>query len=635
MARRRATLNPARSLNPSSHKPDWRTNLIALGLLGLLVFALHGSALHGNWRWDDGTHLFNTTQYSPWSVFLDPQVTRSVSGNQLAPWNLFIYQVNSALFGVNPGLFYLHHLLSLTFAAAALYLLARQWLSPWRALLPAALLPLGAPAFHMAQQLMVGHYLDGLTFACLALWAYVHAVRRSQWGWAMLAAVFYLLSTLCKEVYVPWIALTLFVPLPAGSPSAVLARWRYALPSLAVALGYAVVRIQVFSGAGGYHASALTGWHGVSGVLTTMARMLTEGLLGGGVLGLAAAALCLACVVASVAAQPLQGLRVRAIMGMGAAVTVVVFPLLFVARPGFDWMLHARILWVPWVGLCVLWCLPWSQRLARWHTAALVVFIAAAAQQAWVQRQHDRPIEAMFDAHYGFVLQPPPGQILLPAEFNSPGYLLAVAMNAHAARQIMRPDTAYAMPAVVRQEPASAAERARIRVWQNDCMCLVPLDTLPPARQQAALQLQLGNEALVVPMLHPLSAIASAMGGAIDAITVKDRQLHVMGWTPTIGPGRKLFITGFGDTAQASIDPVQRPDVVQAYGRPDMLLSGFHATLTFANEKAAQAASTQLCALTISHLPGQEHQFQLLPIAGSQRCDRALMPKATRASAVP
>ncbi|WP_162261411.1 hypothetical protein, partial [Acidovorax sp. Root217] len=60
-----------------------------------------------------------------------------------------------------------HHLLSLACAAGGLYLLLRHWLGRWQALLPAALLLIGAPSVHMAQQLMVGHYLDGLLFACL------------------------------------------------------------------------------------------------------------------------------------------------------------------------------------------------------------------------------------------------------------------------------------------------------------------------------------------------------------------------------------------------------------------------------------------------------------------------------------
>ncbi|MDP4076708.1 glycosyltransferase family 39 protein [Acidovorax sp. A1169] len=621
-------MNP---LTPSSPTPDWRkNNAIALGLLALLVFVLHGSAVHAYWRWDDGTHLFNSTQYTPWSVFLNPEVTRAVSGNQFAPWNLFVYQVNSALFGMDPRAFYLHHLLSLAVAAFALYVLMRQWFAPWRAMLAPALLLMGAPAFHMAQQLMVGHYLDGLTFACLALWAQLRAVERRQWRWAWLAAGLYLLSTLCKEVYVPWIALALFMPLGAATaPMPWVRRWRYALPSLAVALSYAAVRVLVFSGAGGYQPSTLTGWHDVPGVLAAMALMLTHGLVGSGVLGLLATALCLVCVGVSLATLPPQAC-LKALAALGAAITVVVFPLLFVARPGLEWQLHARLLWVPWAALCVLWCLPWPPRLARWHALALLVFVVTAGQQAWVQRQHDRPIEAMFDAHYGFALQPPPGQVLLPTQFNTPGYVAAVTMSAHAARQRMEPGLAHAQPALLRQWPADAGERARIRVWQDSCLCIAPLDTLAPALQQAALQAQLGNQAFAAPLRQPLPYIANAWGGAIDSITTEGGVVHVRGWTPTLGAGKKLFLTGFSGVPPVTIDNVQRPDVASAHRRADMLDSGFHATLRFANPDAAQAAAASLCAVVAGQLPGQEHQFLMLPIEGGTRCKNALMPATTR-----
>ncbi|MDZ7862284.1 glycosyltransferase family 39 protein [Acidovorax sp.] len=613
-----------------SQASGWRQNLIALCLLALLVLVLHGSAVHAYWRWDDGTHLFNSTQYTPWSVFLNPEVTRAVSGNQFAPWNLFVYQVNSALFGMDPRGFYLHHLLSLAAAAFALYVLMRQWFAPWRALLAPALLVVGAPAFHMAQQLMVGHYLDGFTFACLALWAQLRAVERRQWRWAWLAAGLYLLSTLCKEVYVPWIALALFMPLgAAAAPMPWVQRWRYALPALAVALGYAAMRVLVFSGAGGYQPGTLTGWHDVPGVLGAMALMLRHGLLGSGALGLLATALCLVCIGVRLAAQAPQA-RLRALAALGAAIMVVVFPLLFVARPGLEWQLHARLLWVPWAALCVLWCLPWPPRLARWHALALLVFVVAAGQQAWVQRQHDRPIEAMFDAHYGFALQPPPGQVLLPIQFNTPGYVAAVTMSAHAARQRMEPGRAHAQPALLRQWPADAGERARIRVWQASCLCLVPLDTLAPALQQAALHAQLDDQAIAAPLRQPLPYIANAWGGAIDAITTEGGVLHVRGWTPTLGAGRQLFLTGFAGVPPVTIESVQRPDVASAHHRADMLNSGFHATLRFASPEAAQAAAANLCAVVAGQLPGQEHQFLLLPIEGGTRCQNALMPASTR-----
>lgn len=614
-----------------THQTTWKRDLAMLGALCLLTFALHGSALQGYWRWDDGLHLFNVSMYSPWSLFFDPQVTRVASGNQVAPWNLFMYQVNYALFGLNPFPFYLHHLLSLACAAGGLYLLLRHWLGRWQALTPAALLLIGAPSVHMAQQLMVGHYLDGLLFACLGLWAYVHAVQRAQWRWAVLAAGFYLLSTLCKEVYVPWVALTLLLPLPAGSPSG-MARWRFALPTLAVALAYAVLRISVFSGMGGYHGIALSSWQDLPVFASKLVHWLVQGLMGSGVLGATAVLLCLVCLVAGLAAQPERG-RLAMLAGLGAVALVVVFPLVFVVHPGVDPEGHTRYLWAPWVALCVLWSLRWPASLARWHTAALLVFATAVGLQSLSQREHDRAANAMFDTHYAFARTPPPDQVLVPYELASATSTVIQMMYAHAAFKRLEPGRPHAEPALVRWEPANAAERARIRVWDEDCLCLVRLDSRPPGEQESILHSHLANSTTALPMHGPLPRMAHGYGGSIDSITIKGTQLHVKGWTPTLGPGRKMALGVSAPDIRVRLDSLvstERPDVAQAFKRPDMLMSGFEATLGFADEKMARTASEMRCAIVLGHLPGQQHQYLVLPVKGKQGCDDALIPEATR-----
>ncbi|MES2612208.1 MAG: glycosyltransferase family 39 protein, partial [Pseudomonadota bacterium] len=619
-------------LKTSPNSPPWRGHLLALALLCLLTLILHGSALLGTWHGDDGQNLLNATQYTPSSIFLEPQVMRFVSSNQIAPWNVFLYQVNAALFGFNPWPYYLHHLLSVSCAAWALYLLLCHWLGRWQALLPAALLLMGAPAFQMAQLLMVGHYLDGLAFACLALWAQIHAMRRLQWRWSLLAAGLYLLSCLCKEIYVPWIALLLLVPPPAGSPAASV-RWRYALPAVLVAMAYAAFRIHVFAGVGGYTKTALNDWQALGSVLSAISRMLSQGLLGAGALGLVATGLCLACLGAGLAAQP-AARRMPMALGMAAAIVVVVFPLLFLVGPGFDWMGHARILWIPWAGACVLWSLPWPRRLAQWRKVALLVFVASAAQQAHLQRQHDRPIAAMFNAYYDFALAPPPGQMLLQPETQANGMILQ-AMSIYKARQAIEPQASHALPALAWQYPHTAQERSRVVTWDEGCSCLLRLADMAPAQQEIALAARMSSDIFVLPLKQPLPALASAYGGAVDTVSVSGRQLNVEGWTPSLGPGRKLAFMGFAQAPQARMETMERPDVARAFGRQDMLGSGFRATLTFTSEQAAQAGSSEFCALTFSQLPGQEHQVMMLALPDSQRCDAALVPKPTRVQRTP
>lgn len=157
----------------------------------------------------------------------------------------------------------------------------------------------------------------------------------------------------------------------------------------------------------------------------------------------------------------------------------------------------------------------------------------------------------------------------------------------------------------------------------------MPLASLPPGQQDDAIRSQLANAGAVLPLGKTLPRVAHGYAGSIDAVAVTGRQLQVTGWTPTIGPGRKIVFTGFAPEAQARLEELastERPDIVQAYQRPDMLQAGFRATLGFADEASARAASQALCALVTGHLPGQEHQFLLLPVQGQKRCGNVLIP---------
>lgn len=80
-----------------------RREFIAWIFLLLFIFVLHGSALRGNWRWDDTRHLSRAIEYSPWQYFFIPKITGVVSGYQVTPWNVFVYGMNLKLFGLSDG----------------------------------------------------------------------------------------------------------------------------------------------------------------------------------------------------------------------------------------------------------------------------------------------------------------------------------------------------------------------------------------------------------------------------------------------------------------------------------------------------------------------------------------------------
>jgi hypothetical protein len=110
--------------------------LLAAGLfLWVVTVALHGSALNGNWRADDGDHLAFALAHEPWEYFFVPEVNRAHHGATVTPWNVFFYDVNLGLFGFEPRGHYLH-MLGLVALAAWLLLpcCGSGWSGPrrWR-----------------------------------------------------------------------------------------------------------------------------------------------------------------------------------------------------------------------------------------------------------------------------------------------------------------------------------------------------------------------------------------------------------------------------------------------------------------------------------------------------------------------
>lgn len=205
----------------------------AIIFLAIATYLLHGSALNGFWRFDDGIHLAFATTYSPWQYFFVPEITRLQSGLFITPWNVLTYDINLSLFGLNPKGFYAHQLISLWLTSVATFYLLKLWVRPVWAVTGGGFLLLGAPTVYIAQELMSGHYLEGLLLSILALYAFVHSVRFLNRSSAVVGAIFYLLATSCKEVFVPLVGVLLF--LPEGNLKT---RFQLSMPYGMVALAY-------------------------------------------------------------------------------------------------------------------------------------------------------------------------------------------------------------------------------------------------------------------------------------------------------------------------------------------------------------------------------------------------------------
>ncbi|WP_339856851.1 hypothetical protein [Pseudohongiella acticola] len=192
------------------------TNLLKAGLGLLLMLALvllvNAGVIGANWRWDDSQILLHSHQYSFWQDFTRPEVWQQFSPANLTPWLIFSFEVDMILFGLNPTLFYLHQLLAIAAAAFMLYSCLRLWCLPVFAAAGAALFVLGLPTMLVAEQLMTRHYIEGLVFALVAVYAFVLYLRTAKLWTILLALLMYALAVTAKEVYVPLPALLVLLP---------------------------------------------------------------------------------------------------------------------------------------------------------------------------------------------------------------------------------------------------------------------------------------------------------------------------------------------------------------------------------------------------------------------------------------
>ncbi len=404
-------MQPQADSAPSSPRPqELAAHLLAwAGLLGATLL-LHGSALAGGWRFDDPSHLLFALEHPAWPrYFADPAVYRLFSVCNLTPWNPLLYRINLDLFGLNPAGFYAHHLLSLWLAGVATYYLLRLWVRPAWALAGSLVFLLGLPTAGVAQQLMTGHYVDGLVFTVCALHGFVRAARSGRTGFAWAGGVCYALAVTAKEIYVP-LPLLLLV-LPEGDWRA---RLKMGLPFFTVLLAYIPWRWFMLGMLGG-------GYRGVlppadtPGMAWNLIRVPLLAFGGGDPWSVAALLLCAPLIWLAACRQP------RNTLVFLAALALLLAPLAPLAKWGGIRLQDSRYLFLCWWATAAGLALG-LERLARlprrgaWLAAAAGILIGLALLGR-LGRDASRPLlaehetvgRAILDAPRGRVLVIPPG----------------------------------------------------------------------------------------------------------------------------------------------------------------------------------------------------------------------------------
>ncbi|HUO85613.1 MAG TPA: hypothetical protein VM534_10915 [Thermoanaerobaculia bacterium] len=223
-------------------------DLVILVTLWVALAVLHGEAIGQWWLNDDPQVLLQAIRNSPLETLSDPGSWQTLSASNFTPLVTLSFELDLALGGPEPRLFYVHHLLAAGFALTLLFILLRRAVPPLSAGLACAGVLLSPAMFYATRTLMVRHYLEGLCLALLALlvWDWRRESRIAGVGVACL----YLGSMLAKEVYAPLPLVMMVMARARGE------RWRdlllRILPSVVAAAVYLFWRIGMLGSGGGY-----------------------------------------------------------------------------------------------------------------------------------------------------------------------------------------------------------------------------------------------------------------------------------------------------------------------------------------------------------------------------------------------
>jgi hypothetical protein len=210
-----------------------------------MAWLLYHPVLRLWWTHDDFYHLRHLITGRPGWYLFDATEYRQLA-KVWTPLFFLSFDVDRRLFGLDPRLFYLHHLLVFCLGPAVLYGVLRLWLPrPWAAV--GAWLFLTGPVIASLVSILMGrHYIEAILLAALAVVAWAGALRRTgggAWRLAWLSAALYFAASLAKEIAVPLAVLLPLLPAPAGGRRTDLAaRLRLALPHAAALALYLALR---------------------------------------------------------------------------------------------------------------------------------------------------------------------------------------------------------------------------------------------------------------------------------------------------------------------------------------------------------------------------------------------------------
>jgi len=374
--------------------------LIPVGF-GALIALLYGNLLTAWWGWDDSQFLRLAYQYEPWEYFFIPHVWREAQPANLNPWNIFSFDLDLTLFGLNPSAFYAHHLFSLWLVAGGTYLLLRLWLDRLWAGIGVALFLCSAPVTTVIHQLMNRHYLEGLLFTVLVFYLYVRALREDRPFLAWLGAIVFFFATSAKEVYVVQVLLFPLIP-----EQTLRKRLSMAAPFFMTLVIYALWRrYMIGKWIGGYGPSLE--WSTVSPMISKIPSFI----FGSSAIGMACALLTGAIVIFLAWRRPSSRLLI-----LGAALVLLgpILPVIGISDP------HRLLFFSCWaVTIAIVFGVQTFSGTNVWRRViGLVILLVigfCTVSQGWKIRPNLKNAADGFAAHGRFIMEADENEVLLPS----------------------------------------------------------------------------------------------------------------------------------------------------------------------------------------------------------------------------
>lgn len=573
-------------------------------LLAIVTLVIHHSALNGFFRHDDGWHLGFAACYAPWEYFFVPGITREHSYANLTPWNPLTYDINLMLFGLNPVGYYAHQIISIWLVAYMSYFLLRLWVSIGWATIGAMLFLVGAPTIYIAQELMTGHYLEGLIFACITIYGFVRAIRGDGNHWLALGVLGYILACTCKEIYVPLPILLLALPESNWKK-----RLRFVAPFLIVTFLYLCWRAVVLGTVIGGYEDGDTGFS-LSKILLTYIKLPTllfhDNLLG--YLALAALATLLFL------NTPRRGWLLVIV-----AASVVLLPLApLTISPGVltpDRYLFA-VWWAIALGIASLASRAGRGSLGRYPSIVLVFLIGVAAIQAGRAEMKSintvaKPIESL----YRFALMGRPNYFLLPPlkipwDYAQLAYngILSAALNCGVPE--FTPESHSILISSVEAIAAIDLNKSHVFQYDINCDCIkeitstIPelLSAFPPNRESRRLVTRVLPPPYRPRRDQPRITDANPDGGLIENINVINDTIEITGWARLRDDEPMQIIAFFVPVlpVKQSLISFERPDIAEHLQNIQYLGAGFRVTLQFSSLADATYTAAHFCALKLA-----------------------------------